>query len=70
MVTLQRGRERSFKEIGRYDTAELALQSFRALMALEGREIHYTRHWVYEDGWTYIDYGSHTDFFRYREEQQ
>jgi hypothetical protein len=39
-------------------------------MALEGREIHYTRHWVYEDGWTYIDYGSHTDFFRYREEQQ
>jgi hypothetical protein len=70
MVTLQRGRETRFKEIGTYDTAELALQSFRALMALEGRDIKYTRQWTYWDGWTYIDYGSHSDFFRYREDQQ
>jgi len=66
MITLERGRNNDFKEIGKYDTVELALQSFRALMALEGYEINYTRHWSREDGWSYIDYGSHSDFFRYR----
>jgi len=28
---------------------------------------YYQRHWVDEDGWNMIDFGSHSQFYRYKE---
>jgi hypothetical protein len=65
---LERGRNENFKLIGTYDKLDEAFQAMRVLLALEKFDSMYTRQWVYEDGYTYIDYGSHHDFFRYKEE--
>lgn len=32
----------------------------------EKYDVYYTRRWAHDDGFTYIDYGSHKDFFRYK----
>lgn len=67
MVTLQRGEYGKFKKIGRYDSEEKAMEAMMLLLNRERYEVHYSRRWQ-DDGWTIVDYGSHRDFFRYKEE--
>jgi hypothetical protein len=70
MVTLQRGQYSKFKEIGRYDSKEKAMEAMMLLLNLERYNVYYSRSWEDDDGWTIVDYGSHRDFFRYKEDQQ
>jgi hypothetical protein len=64
---LERGRHDNYKEIGRYKTEQDAFEAIRALLALERYEVFYSRLWKNEDGWTTMDYGSHANFFRFKE---
>jgi hypothetical protein len=69
---LERGRygnSGNFKTIGTYEDQKKAMDAMRALLALERYEVFYMRSWEDDDGWTIIDYGSHSDFFRYKEEK-
>jgi hypothetical protein len=67
MVVLEKGSvSKGFKILGEYETEELMRESIRLLLELEPKEVFYTRSWLYEDGYTYIDYGKHSDFFRYK----
>jgi hypothetical protein len=68
MVTLQRGEYGKFKKIGMYDSEEKAMEAMMLLLNRERYEVHYSRRWQDDDGWTIVDYGSHRDFFRYKEE--
>jgi hypothetical protein len=38
----------------------------KEILKKENFEVFYTRSWNHDDGYTYIDYGSHSDFFRYK----
>ena len=57
-----------YKKIGeRENHKELNLLMIEHLKFLNFKS-YYSRHWVNDEGFTMCDYGSHVDFFKYKEE--
>jgi hypothetical protein len=65
-IILERGGYNNFKVIGEYPNEEKLRQATTLLLKLENYTVYYTRSWKDDDGYSYMDYGSHTDFFRYK----
>jgi hypothetical protein len=58
-----------YKEIGEYkNQKELSVAINEYLKSLNFKS-YYSRHWVDDDGFTMCDYGSHVDFFKYKEDK-
>ena len=53
--------------IATVETEKEARQEVQKFLAKNEYISYYTRSWTEKSGWTILDVGSHTEFFRYKE---
>ncbi len=64
--TIERGNHGNFKSVCSALKEDQVFQVVKEILEKENFEVYYYRQYTYTDGYTYIDYGSHTNFFRYK----
>jgi hypothetical protein len=66
IYTIERGSNNNFKVVCSALTEDQVFQVVKEILEKEKYEVYYYRQWNYDDGYSYIDYGSHSNFFRYK----
>ena len=57
-----------YKEIGKYKTHKELTRAMNEYLKYLKFKNYYYRQWVNDEGFTMCDYGSHINFFKYKEE--
>jgi hypothetical protein len=66
IYTIERGSSDNFKVVCSALTEDQVFQVVKEILEKEKYKVYYYRRWNYDDGYSYIDYGSHSNFFRYK----
>jgi hypothetical protein len=66
-ILLQRGNSENYVTIGTFYNLSDIVKEMNKTLAKEKVEVFYFKEYVMGDGYVYNDYGSHHDFFRYKE---
>ena len=56
-----------YEFIGYFDTVEQMWDNIYEFFNKCKFQCYYTRNWMDDEGYTYIDFGSHFQFYRYKE---
>jgi hypothetical protein len=66
-ILLQRGNSENYVTIGTFYSLSDAVKDMNKTLAKEKIEVFYFKEYTIGDEYVYNDYGSHHDFFRYKE---